>query len=83
MILGKIRNCLWKIRAFLGIWTFWVIFLGILGRLEKIRIFLGILEPLESLQVEKGCNSNKSNPKFTKTYSGHLHIGSKLFVIFH
>ena len=34
-------------------------------------------------QVEKGHNSDKSNPKFTKISSGHLQFGSKLLAKFH
>ena len=33
--------------------------------------------------VDTKCQSWKSNPKFTKIYSGHLHIGSKQLAKFH
>ena len=37
----------------------------------------------QNVKVEKGHNSYKSNPKFTKIKSGHLHIGPKLLAKFH
>ena len=36
-----------------------------------------------ALRVKKGARFDKSNPKLTKLYSGHLHIGSKLLEKFH